>query len=114
MSDWYTIDAEHNVTPCEGYPREPVPNELKRVARTDFESGVWVSTVFLQLDHSFDGGAPVLFETMVFGAPDNFSDLYCRRYHTWEQAAAGHEEVVELVERYEAEGRDLGKLYSHE
>lgn len=56
-----------------------------------------VSTVFLGLDHSFEEGAtPVLFETMVFGGPD---DQYQERYTTWDEAEAGHDRIVAMLER---------------
>ncbi len=50
---------------------------------------VWVSTVFLGLDHAFGGGTPILFETMIFGGPlDQEQD----RYATREEALIGHAE----------------------
>lgn len=51
-----------------------------------------VSTAFLGLYHSFvDGAKPLVFETMVFGGE---FDEYCRTYCTWDEAVAGHEDVV--------------------
>ena len=50
--------------------------------------GVTVSTVFLGLDHNFAGTMPVLWETMVFGGPD---DQYQERYRSHAEALAGHE-----------------------
>ncbi len=66
----------------------------RTVAKTEVGGGM-VSTVFLTFDHSFsDEGPPLLFETMVFDADDDALDDLTRRYSTWEQAVAGHEEVV--------------------
>lgn len=49
---------------------------------------VEVSTVFLGLDHRWDGeGPPILFESMVFGGP---LDGETYRYCTWDEAIAGH------------------------
>ncbi len=56
---------------------------------------VKVSTVFLGLDHSFDRGAPILFETMIFGGKQ---DQYQERYHTWEEAEVGHRQACMLSE----------------
>jgi len=55
---------------------------------------VRVSTVFLGLDHRFgqDDGAPILFETMVFGGQLE-GEMW--RYETWEQAKLGHQRVCE-------------------
>ena len=55
---------------------------------------VEVSTIFLGLDHSFDGKKPLLFETMVFGGPSNGDT---KRYSTWEQAESGHIEMVKKI-----------------
>jgi len=53
-----------------------------------------VSTVFLGLDHQFGAGEPVLFETMVFGGEyDGEQD----KYSTWEEAEAGHAEILAKV-----------------
>lgn len=55
-----------------------------------------ISTVFLGLDHQFIvGGPPLIFETMVFGG---LLDGEEERYSTWEQAEAGHKDVVERVQ----------------
>lgn len=67
--------------------------ESRNVANTMI-GGIRVSTVFLGLDHSFGGGPPLLFETMVFGGPlDQDQD----RYTTWEQAEAGHAAMCKRV-----------------
>lgn len=73
----------------------------KRVALTNVtsasDSGIdyRISTVWLALDHNFDGGAPILFETMVFGFDG--ADEYMQRYATEEEARAGHAEAVSVV-----------------
>ncbi len=63
----------------------------RRVAETSLPNEVRVSTVFLGLDHNFEEGKPILFETMIFGGKQ---DQYQERYHTWEEAEAGHEQAV--------------------
>ncbi len=62
----------------------------RQVAHTEFPGGR-VSTVFLGLDHSFGSGPPLLFETMIFGGPE---DGYCDRYTTWAEAEVGHAKAV--------------------
>ncbi len=53
-----------------------------------------VSTVFLGIDHNFTlKGPPLLFETMVFGPLDPDYNIQ-ERYSTWNEALAGHEEIV--------------------
>jgi hypothetical protein len=56
---------------------------------------VTVSTVFLGADHSFVGGAPLLFETMVFGGP---LDETQERYPTRAAALAGHDRWVKAAQ----------------
>lgn len=75
----------------------------KRVAESDIVTAgglrVWVSTVWLGLDHGFyPGGDPVIFETMAFPGESggNFTprDLDCNRYTSLEQAYRGHQEMA--------------------
>ena len=61
-------------------------NNDRRVAQTVLAAGA-VSTIFLGFDHT-------LFETMVFG--DNLGGE-CEHYATWDEAAAGHEDMVRRV-----------------
>jgi len=68
--------------------------DARRVARTELENGVVISTVFLGLDHNFGEGPPLLFETMVFLSNSNGGEDYMERYETYAQAEAGHEKAV--------------------
>ena len=60
-----------------------------------------VSTVDLGLNHQFNDDLPPLYyETMIFKIENektNYTDLYCVRYTTEEEARAGHEIAVEYV-----------------
>lgn len=71
----------------------------RQVANTVLPSGVRVSTVFLGIDHSFYGGKPILFETMIFGG---MYDGEQERYSTWEEAEAGHEKAVAKASTYDS------------
>ncbi len=67
----------------------------KRHIAVDNIGDVTISTVFLGIDHAFlDDAAPVLFETLVFGG-DHDGEM--ERYHTWEEAEAGHARMLKLV-----------------
>ena len=57
-------------------------NADKRVGRTLITDDIFVSTVFLGIDHSFNSKTPILFETMAFGMQD---DGRMQRYSTWGQ-----------------------------
>ncbi|MCK1742205.1 hypothetical protein IVA80_15375 [Bradyrhizobium sp. 139] len=64
----------------------------RKIADDQINETTSVSTVFLGLDHSFSPGAdPLLFETMVFGGPLNYTT---RRYATYTEAERGHAEAV--------------------
>ncbi len=65
------------------------------VAKTNLPGGVEVSTVFLGLDHGPQEKLPAVFETKIFGGPH--AD-WTYRYTTWQDAAAGHQAVVEVLQ----------------
>lgn len=64
----------------------------KRVAADDIDEDIWVSTVWLGIDHDFTGrGPPVIFETMIFGGPYDGEQW---RYCTEGEAFGGHVRIV--------------------
>jgi hypothetical protein len=63
----------------------------RHVAYDVISPTVGVSTIFLGVEHNRFSSAPTLFETMVFDG-DGYSEQ--RRYRTWDEAKAGHAEVV--------------------
>lgn len=67
--------------------------DVRRVDQT-YVGYVWVSTVFLGLDHNYGDGPPLIFETMVFGGPLNEEMV---RYSTLGDAKKGHFEMVDRV-----------------
>ena len=69
--------------------------EKRRVAH-DVRGNLSISTVFIALDHSFGEGEPMLYETMVFGGSDDMQ----RRYHTREEALAGHNKILAKIPEY--------------
>lgn len=59
---------------------------------------VFISTVFLGLDHAFpwdEDQTPVLWETMIFGGEHDQS--YQERYTSYEDALEGHQTALNLV-----------------
>lgn len=72
----------------------------RRVKQTEIRN-VKVSTIFLGLDHNFIGkGAPILWETMVFGFPDGHElDSKQERYTSRADAVKGHDAMVVRVKR---------------
>lgn len=66
----------------------------KRKVAHDMVGEARVSTVFLGLDHNWDEGEPILFETMVFSGK---RDGEMERYSTWDEAIDGHNRIVESL-----------------
>lgn len=85
----------------------------RRVAQTHIDKA-WVSTVFLTIDHNWYGPnhPPVLFETMVFDCGELSEEMM--RYSTWEEAEAGHKEMVEIVQAYVDRFRRYDALRLHD
>ena len=93
---------------------EAMENVDRHCAQTDVAGIAHVSTVFLGLDHSLDGGLPVLWETMVFwNHTETYSigdreftyhptvdELDCSmiRYSSRDYAMVGHEVAVAELE----------------
>jgi hypothetical protein len=96
VSDRYILDDDGN---CGAEPdlmrwAKWLETADRHLARDDIGFDVWVSTVFLGLDHSFGGGPPVLWETMIFGGPH---DQYQDRHTSRDDALAGHAAAVALA-----------------
>jgi hypothetical protein len=64
------------------------------IAKTEVSPEVQVSTVWLGLNHNWDDGPPLIFETLVFGGPMDGEML---RYATEEEAVKGHESMSMLA-----------------
>jgi hypothetical protein len=69
-------------------------NPSNRIVKQDTIGESLVSTVFLGIEHQFETGAPILFETMVFGGD---LDEKQERYSSWEDAEIGHEAMCGMV-----------------
>lgn len=82
-------------------------NELRKQALTDVvETATKGKYVYLDTRYTLDSG----YETMGFPAsspdakqPDSWGELYCltRRYDSFDEAAEGHKEVIELIKTKE-------------
>lgn len=66
------------------------------VVKQDRIGVLFVSTVFLGMDHNLFIGEPHLFETMIF---DDLNDSYQTRCTTWESAEFMHQAAVAEAER---------------
>lgn len=92
MSFYYLLNEDEEPYRVDGYPtKEDWENRFHLV---DEVNGLKVSTVFLVVDHDYFGGAPILFETMVF---EQGRGIYQDRYCTIEDAKKGHRYAIEWV-----------------
>lgn len=56
-----------------------------------------ISTIWLGMNHAWDGQEIKIFETMVFKGRNSYDDIACVRYTTEAEAIAGHEAIVRKV-----------------
>jgi hypothetical protein len=106
----YILDKDGNPVPERNFLKWAMwlefshlsPDKDNRIIAKDYIGEVHISTVFLGLDHGWDGGKPLLWETMIFGGDH---DSYQRRYTSREDAEEGHRAAIRLVE-----GRDIKEL----
>lgn len=71
--------------------------DMKIVQQDKLSNDVFVSTVFLGLDHRWDKSSndkPVLWETMIFGG--EYND-YQERYTSHQDAVEGHQRALALL-----------------
>lgn len=108
-NDTFSDDMEN---PLKGYfyrlsGKKPVPCSLdeymtfmKSAANRIIEQtpigDLLVSTIFTGIDHAFGTGEKRLFETKVFGLPDDIQPRW--RYSTWNQAIREHRRLVVMLE----------------
>jgi len=96
MRDKYILDGKQTVE-CNDWEKWSAwleENDLKRHVADEYVGEVRVSTVFLGVDHVYDSGPPLLFETMVFGGSLDGEQERCTN---WEQAEIMHKNMVERV-----------------
>lgn len=94
---YFIYDDDHkliNVGPQEWSEWFKANAQNRSIERTHINEKLYVSTVFLGLDHSFCDDSPVLWETMVF-RDGNGEET--DRYVSEEDAIEGHKRMVDEV-----------------
>ena len=93
MIEYYKLDGKKAVPATQ---EEVLPwfGSKDRIVAKSEKNGVRVSTVFLVLNHAFNEGAPMIFETMIFGGEH---DQWQERCSTWDEAEAQHREACKLA-----------------
>jgi hypothetical protein len=112
MTDKYILDG-HKAVPVDlmTWARWFEATKDGRIVAKTQLAHVEVSTVFMGLDHSFGEGPPQLFETMIFGGPQ---DGYQERCETWEQAEAMHAQAVSVADSCLADGGKSSGVVPHD
>lgn len=99
MSMWYILDNNNkpirstSITEAADWMEN---NPQRKVVKQEHIGDVYISTVFLGLDHSWNSDIPVLWETMIFGGE---YDQYQDRYTSYKDALEGHKKALELVNK---------------
>jgi len=103
----HMYDRDGSPISVEEWSRLHNDRQYIRIGETTIGNYV-VSTVWLGIDHSWDKGRPVIFETMVFTSSawtadrsdpdrDPLLELDCVRYSTEREARKGHRDMCTLV-----------------
>lgn len=92
----YRLDGKKPV-PCtwEEY-MTGMKSAANRIVEQTPVGGLLVSTIFTGIDHAFGNGEKQLFETTVFGLPDDLQPRW--RFSTWNQAVKEHRKLVLSLE----------------
>ena len=92
MSEWYILNGDKQPVPVDMMEWARLTKGKNRIVAKTNIGEARISTIFLGLDHGqYGDGPPVLFETMIFGGPE---DGYQERYCTWDEAVEGHKKTV--------------------
>jgi hypothetical protein len=93
---WYILDKENKpvkstiIQHSEWLEKNPE----RKVVKQEHVDDIFISTVFLGLDHAWNSDIPVLWETMIFGGEH---DQYQDRYTSHEDALEGHQTALTLI-----------------
>lgn len=95
---WYleNKDGTHRECTIEEFVKMYDDHSKRSIGRTQV-GNLFVSTVFLGLDHSFGGPELLLYETMIFWNGKG-TDQYQERYSTRKEAGRRHKEIVKELE----------------
>ncbi len=97
MSRWYILNKNNKPIPKPALDASAwlQKNDHRRIVKQDQVGDIFISTVFLGLDHAWDKAqGPILWETMIFGGEH---DEYQERYTSHEDALEGHEKALTLI-----------------
>lgn len=93
---WYILDKENKPVKSTIIQHSEwiEANPERKAVKQEHICDIFISTVFLGLDHAWNSDIPVLWETMIFGGEH---DQYQDRYTSVEDALEGHQIALNLV-----------------
>lgn len=97
MSKWYILDENNKPVKATSIMEAAdwmENNPERKAVKQENIGDIFISTVFLGLDHAWNSDVPVLWETMIFGGEH---DQYQERYTSHEDALEGHELALTLI-----------------
>ena len=74
-----------------------------KVIQQDKVGHLFISTVWLGLDHGYGDEEPQIYETMIFDNNEespSYPDQYQVRYSRWKSALKNHRRILELVQAF--------------
>jgi hypothetical protein len=96
---WYILDENNKPVKATSVieAAEWIENNPERKAvKQEHIGDIFISTVFLGLNHAWKSDIPVLWETMIFRGDH---DQYQERYTSYEDALKGHQIALNLVNK---------------
>ena len=92
----YTLEEKEPVRVLDVVEWAEKYGSIQHVLKSTTIKDVEVSTIFIGIDTAIYSEKTMLFETMIFGGKFH---LHQRRYHTWDEAIAGHDQVCRQIRR---------------
>jgi hypothetical protein len=80
---------------------EAMKDDENRIVGQTMVGELQVSTVFTGIDQNWGGNAPILFETVVFGLPDDLRPQWS--LSTWDEAMEVHNMLVTMLTEHGTE-----------
>lgn len=73
-------------------------DDAHRILAQDTVESIQISTVFCGINQNWGEGAPILFETMIFGLPEELQPQW--HFATWDEAIQQHQQLLESLKAH--------------
>lgn len=89
---FYRLDGQMPVRCTFAEFAQAMQDDAMRIVAQDTVGEFQISTVFTGINQNWGDGAPILFETMVFGLPDDLHPQW--RFASWQEAMEKHRQLA--------------------